>query len=206
MGERKLRIKDGNMVEYEIYDLVPSTDPILKQKCEPFDFSNPQVPANLLSLSLAETMGAKGGIGLAAPQVNIPLRVISVALIEGNTDSKTWDVITLFNPEIVLRSDLVVKQMEGCLSFPGMGIEVERHDEIEVEYQNLRGEKIRGRFFGIDARCIQHEIDHLNGKCFTDGLSPLKIKMMKQKSDKRIRKIEKLQKNQLKNILSQLKQ
>ena len=206
MGERKLRYVDGNMIEYEIYDLISDKDPILHQPCAEYDFSNLPINPSFLSLSLSETLGAKGGIGLAAPQCGIPYRVVSIALVEGNNGEKSWDVITLFNPIIVDRSEKMVTENEGCLSFPDLMIEKERHDEIEVEYQNTKGQKIRGRFVGIDARCLQHEIDHLDGICFTDGLSPLKLQMAKKKAEKRNAKIDKLKKATLKRLLSQIKQ
>lgn len=189
MSETIVKFKDGVMYEYEIYDLVPNTDPVLHRACEPFDFSNPPLPTAKFAVSMAETMGAKGGIGLAAPQVGFPYRVIAIALVEGNQDSKTWDVITLFNPKIVSASEKKVLDYEGCLSFPKLSLEVERHDEVEVEYQNSKGEVIRGRFVGIDARCVQHEIDHLNGVCFTDGMSKLKLDRAKKKAEKRIKRL-----------------
>ncbi len=117
---------------------------------------------------MAETMYAAPGIGLAAVQVNVPLRVAVVDV------SEERDQLQVFiNPEIVSAAGTVQSE-EGCLSLPGLFAEVARRETVHVRALNRAGEKFELHADGLLAVCIQHEIDHLNGKLFTDRLSRLK--------------------------------
>lgn len=135
-----------------------------------------------LTQDMAETMYDAPGVGLAATQVNVHKRVIVIDVTEDNTG------LTVFiNPEIVGASAESKVYEEGCLSVPGVYEKVERPDTVKVRAQNVKGE-----WFEIDcdellAVCIQHEIDHLNGKVFVEYLSQLKqtrIKTKMKKQDK----------------------
>ena len=133
-------------------------DPVLKQICEPVD----RIDKKLKQLldDMAETMYAKEGVGLAAPQVGVPIRIAVI-----NVDKKK--LYELINPVITEREGTVVDS-EGCLSFPGLFGEVERAEKVRVEYLNRYGKKKFVEADGLLARCLQHEIDHLDGKLFIE--------------------------------------
>ena len=164
-GERIVKFVNGQMVDYTLYELVDKYDHILKQPAQEFDFNNPPIDPIHLSMSLAETMGKNGGIGLAAPQVGIPYRVFCMGLIQLNKqqDQRKLDVMALFNPVIVSQSELKRKEKEGCLTFPGLFLDVERPTEVVIQFYNHFGNQMQTTFYGIDARCALHEYDHLEG-------------------------------------------
>lgn len=117
---------------------------------------------------MVETMRAEPGVGLAAPQVAVSLRLIVVEF--GNEDDETVPakLYIVANPEISRSSEEMVKGVEGCLSIPGFAGEVNRSVEIVVRGQNRHGKPIRIKAKGWLARIFQHEIDHLNGVLFID--------------------------------------
>lgn len=118
---------------------------------------------------MAETMYAAPGIGLAATQVDVHERVIVIDVSEDNDD-----LLVLINPEIIWRSDEREVFEEGCLSVPDTYEKVERAAEIKVRALNEQGESFELEADGLLAVCIQHEIDHLDGKVFVEHLSLLK--------------------------------
>ncbi len=136
-----------------------------------------------LASDMLETMYAENGIGLAATQVNIQKRLVVIDLSMEQSDHRV-----LINPEI-LSSSGTEEMQEGCLSVPDIFETVERPETITVRYQNLDGEIIEESVDGLYAVCIQHEIDHLNGRLFIDYLSPLKRNRILKKFEKQ----EKLQ-------------
>lgn len=141
-------------------------DPILRQKSKrvrAIDGSIQRLIGNMI-----ETMHAASGVGLAAPQVGVPLRVIVIGIPEGED-------ITLINPEIVRRTGerLVT---EGCLSIPGYFGEVKRAQSVTVKGRDLSGKEIRIKAEELLAQALEHEIDHLNGVLYIDHLeSPDKL-------------------------------
>ena len=125
---------------------------------------------------MAETMYAAPGIGLAATQVNVHERVVVIDITE------THDQLQVFiNPEITWSSDTLQSYEEGCLSIPGIYDKVERPDAVTVTALGLDGKPFTLEADGLLAVCIQHEIDHLNGKLFTQHLSRLKQNRIRQK-------------------------
>lgn len=122
---------------------------------------------------MIETMHKFDGIGLAAPQVGISQRllVIDVSPLEKNADAMVF-----VNP-VILESWGEKNIEEGCLSIPGVREEINRPEEILLQYYTTEGESKTEKFNGWPARVIQHEIDHLNGVLFTDYLSPVKQKL-----------------------------
>ena len=136
-----------------------------------------------LASNMLETMYAENGIGLAATQVNVQKRLVVIDLSTENTDAKV-----LVNPEILSFSGSEEMQ-EGCLSVPDVFDTVIRSEIITVRFQNLDGETIEETVDGLYAVCIQHKIDHLNGKLFIDYLSPLK----RNRIFKKFEKLEKFQ-------------
>ena len=130
---------------------------------------------------MAETMYSASGIGLAATQVNVPKRVIVIDISEARDD-----LLVLINPEIQSREGTVVFE-EGCLSVPGVYDRVERSEQIVVQALSAEGDEFKLEATGLLSVCIQHEIDHLDGKVFVEYLSRLK-------QDRIIKKLKKNQK------------
>ncbi len=154
-------------------------DPRLRQVAKPVE----QVDDEIRQLvdDMAETMYAAPGIGLAAIQVNVARRVVVVDL------SETRDTLQVFiNPEILERDGKQVYE-EGCLSVPGIFDEVERAHHIRVRALGRDGQPFEIEAEDLLATCIQHEIDHLDGKVFVDYLSRLKQSRIRKKLEKQER-------------------
>jgi len=132
-----------------------------------------------LSTDMAETMYAENGIGLAAIQINIKQRMITVDVSEDRTG-----LMTLINPKVIASSGEQICQ-EGCLSVPEIYADVTRAEKITVEAQDIHGKIFSIDADGLLAVCIQHEIDHLDGKVFVDYLSPAKRQRIQKKMLKR---------------------
>jgi len=151
-------------------------DPRLRrvaQKIETFDDE-----LQLLIDDMFDTMYYAHGVGLAAPQIGINLR-LSVVDVKGD---KTQQLV-LANPEII-SSEGAIEFMEGCLSVPGAYDHVTRAGKVTIRAQDRFGKLFEMSAEGLMAECFQHEIDHLNGKLFVDLLSPLKRAMARRKLDK----------------------
>jgi len=148
-------------------------NPNLRKKAVPIEVIDTDVKT--LANDMLETMYTEKGIGLAATQVNIQKRLIVMDLSE----EKNQPVI-MINPEISA-SEGTEEMQEGCLSVPGFYETVVRPEKISYHYLDTNGERISGTADGLLAVCIQHEIDHLNGKLFIDYLSPLKRRMLQKK-------------------------
>ena len=155
-------------------------DPILRKPTTPVD----QITDDLLDLfdDMIKIMGQFDGIGLAGPQVGCLKKIIvidaeTIAKEEGQTlPSKRY--LKLINPKILsVSKELCVKE-EGCLSVPTIYYEIERPKSIKISYTDENGKNIELEADGLLARCIEHEIDHLNGKLFIDYLSSLKKKLI----------------------------
>lgn len=131
-----------------------------------------------LAADMLETMYAAHGVGLAATQVDHHIRLLVLDISEQRDQPRVF-----INPEI-LRREGVQQCEEGCLSVPGIYAEVERAENIRVRALSLDGEEFEQDAEGLLAVCLQHEIDHLDGRLFVDHLSPLKRRML----EKRIRK------------------
>ena len=134
-----------------------------------------------LVADMAQTMYAAPGIGLAATQVDVHLRVIVMDI------SETHDqLLTLINP-VILKSEGEAVRDEGCLSVPGIYEPVKRAAKITVKYLNSDGKEVIQEAEGLIGVCIQHEMDHLEGKVFVEYLSRLKQGRIKLKMKKRVR-------------------
>ena len=143
--------------------IIIAPDPRLKRRAEAVE----KVDAETRRLmdDLFEPMHAANGIGLAAPQVGENIRLILVRL---NIKSKTENLAVMVNPEIVHRSKEEVMTEEGCLSLPSICVKVFRAKEIIVSFETMKREKMSLKLSGLNARIIQHEIDHLNGVLIAD--------------------------------------
>ena len=138
-----------------------------------------------LAADMAETMYHAPGVGLAATQIDVHERIVVIDVSE-NKD----DLMVLINPEILSRSDEQKIHEEGCLSVPGVFDEVERPATVRIRALNLEGEVHEFEAEGLLAVCVQHEIDHLNGKVFVQHLSYLKQTRLKARLRKEQRELE----------------
>jgi peptide deformylase len=151
-------------------------DPRLRKKAQPIQQIDDTVKT--LAADMIETMYAENGIGLAATQVNVQQRLVVMDL----SPDKNSPVV-LVNPEI-LSSSGTEEMQEGCLSVPDVYETVERAEKVTFRYQTLENELIEQEADDLLAVCLQHEIDHLNGKLFIDYLSPLKRTRISKKLEK----------------------
>ena len=151
-------------------------DPRLRTRAQPVAAVDAVV--RKLIDDMFETMYAAPGIGLAATQVNVHQRVLVIDISEARKEP-----IALVNPEIIAREG-VEETEEGCLSVPGIYDNVKRADKIRVRALNRQGEAVEFDAEGLLAVCIQHEMDHLEGKLFVDYLSELKRTRIRKKLEK----------------------
>ncbi|MCT4578046.1 MULTISPECIES: peptide deformylase [Donghicola] len=155
-------------------------DPRLKKVCAPVaDISD---DLRKLADDMLETMYDAPGIGLAAPQIGVMDRVIVMDCVK--EDGEAPQPMVMFNPEVILNSDDTNVYEEGCLSIPDQFAEVTRPKEVKVRWLDRDGNLQEQDFDGLWATCVQHEIDHLNGKLFIDYLGPMKRQMITRKSMK----------------------
>jgi peptide deformylase len=152
------------------------SDPILKQSAERWDFVN-HINAAVIEKEMLETMKANNGIGLAGNQVGLLRRVFVMKLQDGRE-------LGFFNPTILVGDNEFVEDNEGCLSFPNLWLKVPRHNKISAMYLDNTGKRCIIELEGIDSRCFQHELDHLDGITFTEHVSDLKLKMAQKKQRK----------------------
>jgi peptide deformylase len=150
-------------------------DPALRRSAEPVGEVTPEVRAIIADMT--ETMYDEVGIGLAAPQVGIPLRLIVISDEDGR------GVQALLNPAIVDRGGEVTGE-EGCLSIPGVFAPVTRAAWVKVEARSVDGKPVTLNARGMRARVLQHEIDHLDGVLFIDRVDPMVRDRIKRKIKK----------------------
>ncbi|MEY3013132.1 MAG: peptide deformylase [Pseudomonadota bacterium] len=147
---------------------------VLKQRCAEVEDFDDEL-ATLID-DMRETMVDAEGLGLAANQVGVSLRVFTMLdAVEGD-DPEATEVVELVNPVIVARRG-EIRFEEGCLSFPGISENVLRSAEVDVTFRNRDGSEQQRTFRGVSAVCVQHELDHLDGVTFLDRLSPLKRRL-----------------------------
>ena len=160
-------------------DILIYPDPVLRRRAAPVAEVDGEV-ARLVD-RLFETMYEAPGIGLAATQVDVHRRVVVIDVSEDN-DSP----LTLINPELLVTEGMGEMQ-EGCLSIPGVYETIKRPERVRVAAVDREGQPFELDAEGLLAVCIQHEIDHLDGKLFVDYLSPLKRNRIRRKMEKRLR-------------------
>lgn len=162
--------------------------PILSTVTTPVEVIDDVVKQQLKDM--VETMYADNGIGLAANQVGISKRMLVMDVGEDNsierdqTDPIDPKLYCMINPEIVWASEEKAIMEEGCLSVPGQGIPIERPVSVKVKYLDESGTETTETFVGLQARCILHELDHLNGKTMLEYLSKLKKELAIKKLEK----------------------
>jgi peptide deformylase len=156
--------------------LIHEPDPILKQKSESWDFKN-HINAAVVEQEMLVIMKANRGIGLAGNQVGLLRRVFVMKLVDGRE-------IGCFNPWIMVGDNDLKDDQEGCLSFPNLWLKVKRHNKITAAYLDNTGKQCIIELDGVDSRCFQHELDHLDGITFTEYVSDLKLQMARKKQRK----------------------
>lgn len=160
-------------------------DPRLFKTAKPVQVVDDRI--RQLVRDMAETMYDAPGVGLAATQVDVHERVVVIDVSEESNDLRV-----LINPEIIWRSDEQQTYQEGCLSVPGIYEEVKRADQIRVRALDEQGREYEFEADGLLAVCVQHELDHLDGKVFVEYLSPLKQDRIKTKLRKQEREAVKV--------------
>lgn len=164
-------------------EIIVIPDPRLKLVSEPIATVDTEV--RRLADDMLETMYEAPGIGLAAIQIAVPRRVVTIDLARKDEPKQP---VVLINPEIIWRSDELSIYEEGCLSIPEYYEEVERPAKCRIRYQDLDGKAQELDCEGLMSTCVQHEIDHLNGVLFIDYLSRLKRERVMKKFAKAARR------------------
>lgn len=171
-----------------IYPIVAYGDPVLRKKCKEITEDYPKLDE--IIANMWETMYNAYGVGLAAPQVGIPIRLFIIdptpfaedEELEEQEREQLKNLKKVFiNPQIVEEEGDEWAFNEGCLSIPEIREDVFRKPLITIEYQDENFENHRETFSGLAARVIQHEYDHIEGILFTDKLSSLKKRLLKGK-------------------------
>ena len=170
-------------VQVKTFSLVPETDPILREVLPEFDFNNPPVNPNEFASVLTDTCKKNEAYGLSANQCGFKYRVFVV----GAGD----EYVAFFNPKI-LETKGEVHMMEGCLSFPFLGLHITRPAELVIEYQDFTGATKSGHYVGMTARCILHELDHMNGIVYTSKAKPLALQSGMKKRNKVMKMVKKI--------------
>ncbi|MGP1356307.1 peptide deformylase [Roseicyclus sp.] len=155
-------------------------DPRLKKVAEPVRDVSDEL--RRLADDMLETMYDAPGIGLAAPQIGVSSRLVVLDCVK--EEGAAPRPLAMFNPEIVAASDETSVYEEGCLSIPETFADVTRPAEVTVRWMDRDGNPAEETFGGLWATCVQHEIDHLNGKLFIDYLSPLKRQLITRRMTK----------------------
>ena len=154
---------------------------VLRKIAEPIDQDYPGLKD--LIKNMYDTMVHAEGVGLAAPQIGIPIRLIVIdlaPLMEDNPELGDFKV-TMINPELLEESENEVEYDEGCLSIPGINETVSRPEAIKISYLDENFNEHMEVYDGYKARVVQHEYDHLEGHLFTDKIKPLRRQLIKGK-------------------------
>ena len=167
------------------FDLLPEDHPVLHQEPLTWIFDPPQADPKLMYEIMLENMVYHHGLGLSANQIGMPVKVFAMRIDDSDM------AIVCFNPEIQKESEEMIKMTEGCLSFPSLYLNKKRPKELSVRYQNVDGDFIDGHFEGLAARVFHHEMDHMMGKTFLDGISKILLQSARRKQKTLIRKAKK---------------
>ena len=164
--------------------LVYVPNPLLRQKADKIkSVGNNEIE---IAKKMMQIMLEAPGVGLAANQIGILKQIVTIFFVDQETKEQIQ--YTLFNPNIISYSQEKIIMEEGCLSLPEQFAEIERPQNIELEYLDENNKLIKKEVSGVESRILQHEIDHLSGKLFVDYLSSLKRNIM-------IKKVQKFLKN-----------
>jgi peptide deformylase len=152
----------------------------LNQSSDDWNFDSDQDPEKI-EYDMIRIMVDNNGIGLAANQIGLNKRIF----VMGSEKASGFPLpFALFNPKIIEASEDQILDYEGCLSFPGVYLNVKRPAWVIAEFQNSKGDIIEAKIDGYMSKCFQHELDHLNGVCFVDKVSKLKLQLAMKKMRK----------------------
>ncbi len=173
-----------------VLTILIAPNPILRKKAKPVAVVDNAITQ--LIKDMEDTMHAEDGIGLAAPQIGVSKQVLVMNLaanvgVDGDLIEglePTPHLFFMINPEIIAKSEVTAICQEGCLSVPMQYAEVTRPATVVVRYINESGEILVHEFKHLQAACVQHEMDHLNGRLFVDYLSTVKRDMLIRKAQK----------------------
>ena len=163
-----------------MYEIVEDASKVLRQPPLEFDFKNPTHDPKEVEEKLSEAMERFGGIGLSANQVGLDVRMFVMRTQDG--------IQAFFNPELTRISQETDLLKEGCLSFPDIYLMIKRSKVVEMKYFDATGEEHITTLEGLGARCVQHEIDHLNGILFLQRASNMKLQRALKSRPKEKRK------------------
>ena len=161
-------------------NLVLEDDPILRKRCQLFDFDNPQEDPIKLTEELLNAMEKYEGMGLSACQIGVDLKVFVMRF--------NGDAIACFNPRITYYSEETTYMREGCLSYPGLYFPVTRSQGINAAYSGKEGDEMSGSFIDISAKIFQHEYDHMLGKLYVEYASAYMMRNARKKQNLWLRK------------------
>jgi|688.fasta_scaffold04933_4 peptide deformylase len=166
------------IIRKDLINIVDPASDIMRTPLQDFNFDeHAQAEIDMMVNVLTNKMVELGGVGLSANQVGLPYRVFVMGIKEYHG--------AFFNPRIIETIGEPQAFKEGCLSYPGLFMYIKRPDSVRVGYQNQRGEHRETTFSGLTARIFQHEYDHMEGRDFTMGASKLKMKMAKDRYEKK---------------------
>lgn len=172
--------------QIEPLPLYDENHPMLRMPIPEYKGSLPSPVMTNLIKRLKLTMKLYGGIGLSANQCGVFERVFII----GTEDFQ----LACINPKVIGTSAGVIKADEGCLSFPGLYLKIERPNSIQVEFTDENGQRQETMLEGLSARCFLHELDHMNGKKFTEYVGPVALQMARKKQEKVMKKVIRNQK------------
>lgn len=155
--------------------------PVLRKPTENISSDYPELPS--LIKNMFDTMYHADGIGLAAPQIGLAIRLLVIDLAplkEDDPDLGTFKVV-MINPTMLEMSEEEEEASEGCLSIPGISEKVKRSEWIKIKYLDEQFNEHTDEFEGFKARVVQHEYDHLEGSLFTDHINPLRRQLIKSR-------------------------
>ena len=174
------------------YTLLPPNDPRVLSGIAEFNIDifkeDEKIELKEFVDNMFETMKKYGGIGLSANQVGKPYRMFVMGDHPNISKGKKWVCI---NPKITNVTKDLIRYKEGCLTFPFLFLDIERPQKVKVRYLNEQLETVEEELDGLVSRCYQHELDHMQGKVFTEHVSKLKLDMAMKKRDKQIKRAQK---------------
>ena len=177
--------KDDSELTLRKMDLLPEDHPVLHKEPLTWIFDPPQADPKLMYDIMLENMVYHHGLGLSANQIGMPVKVFAMRVDDSD------NAIVCFNPEIIKESEELMPMEEGCLSFPYLYLKKIRPEKLSVKYQNADGDPVEAHFEGLAARVFHHEMDHMMGKTFLDGVGQIVLQLARKKQKILIRKVKK---------------
>lgn len=194
-ANQQTRELQGQKITFELFKLLDEYDNKLKEPSEPWNFQTPQGDLQYIVISMIETMIRNGGIGLSAIQVGLPYNIFVMGAGQ--------QVFVITNPVIVEQSEEKVIMPEGCLSAPGLFLEIKRPAKVKVAFCDMKGEAQEMDLEGLTARIFLHEYDHLQGILFKKLVSPIKLQKGKEKVAMNLRRMKAMREEAMKKALKE---